>query len=214
MRDWSQRRRLGCVLALNVVMIAGLIITGLTAHSLGLLAAAGDFAADSLALVLGLVAVGLRDRRRVTAGRRSQATTIVALINGAALSAVTGLILVEAVQRLSHGTPEVRGLPVLIVSAISALVMLIGAAILGFSAGSEDLHMRSVLLDTLSDGAAAAAVAVAGGVIAATHNFYWLDPALAAAIALVVGVAAVKLLADGIREIRRGFAASPGTEND
>ncbi|MCW2652396.1 MAG: cation transporter [Mycobacterium sp.] len=213
MRDWSQRRRLGCVLALNVVMIAGLIVTGLIAGSLGLLAAAVDFAADSVALVLGLVAVGLRDRRRVTAGRPSRATTVVALINGTALLAVTVLVLVEAVQRLSHGTPEVRGLPVLIVSAISALVMVIGAAILGFKAGSEDLHMRSVLLDTLSDAAAAAAVAVAGGVIAVTHNFYWLDPALAAAIALVVGVAAVKLLADGTREIRRGFPASPGTED-
>jgi cobalt-zinc-cadmium efflux system protein len=213
MRDWSQRRRLGCVLALNVLMIAGLIITGLIAHSLGVLAAAGDFAADSVGLVLGLVAVGLRDRRRITNGRHSRATTAVALINGAALLAVTVLVLVEAVQRLRHGTPEVHGLPVLVVSAISTLVMLVGAAILGFSAGSEDLHMRSVLLDTLSDGAAAAAVAVTGGVIAITHKFYWLDPALAAAIAVVVGIAAVKLLADGIPEMRRGFAAPPGNEN-
>jgi len=92
--------------------------------------------------------------------------------------------------------------PVVIVSVISALVMLAGAAILGFGAGSEDLHMRSVLLDTLSDGAAAAAVAVAGAVIAVTQRFYWLDPTLAAIIAVVIAVAALNLLTDGIRELR------------
>ena len=92
----------------------------------------------------------------------------------------------------------------LIVSVISTLVMLAGAAILGLGAGQQDLLMRSVLLDTLADGAAAAAVAVAGAIIAATYRFYWLDPALAAVIAVVIGVAAVKLLADGIREVHAG----------
>ena len=195
---------MGCVLALNLLMIAGLVLAGLTAHSLGVLAAAGDFAADSVALMLGLMAVALRDRPSRPAGYRSRTTTIVALINGTALLAVTVLVIVAAVGRLRHGTPPVQGRPVLIVSAISTLVMLAGAAILGLGAGQEDLHMRSVLLDTLADGAAAAAVAVAGAIIAATHRFYWLDPALAAVIAVVIGVAAVKLLADGIREVRSG----------
>jgi divalent metal cation (Fe/Co/Zn/Cd) transporter len=57
--------------------------------------------------------------------------------------------------------------------------------------------MRSVLLDTLSD--AAAAVAVAGGVIALAHRFYWLDAALAAVIGVVIGVAAARLLNDAVR---------------
>ncbi len=202
MRGWSQRRRLGCVLGLNLLMIAALVLAGVSAHSLGVLAAAGDFAADSVGLILGLLAVALRDRPRHGADRRSRATTVVALINGAALLAVSALVIVEAVDRLSSGTPAVHGVPVVIVSVISALVMLAGAAILGFGAGSEDLHMRSVLLDTLSDGAAAAAVAVAGAVIAVTQRFYWLDPTLAAIIAVVIAVAAINLLTDGIRELR------------
>jgi cobalt-zinc-cadmium efflux system protein len=204
MREWNQRRRLGCVLALNLLMIAGLVLAGRSAHSLGLLAAAGDFAADSVALVLGLVAVTVRDRSDRSAGSRSLATTVMALINGAALLAVTVLVIAAAVQRLWHGEPAVHGLQMLIVSVVSALVMLTGAAILGFGAANQDLHMRSVLVDTLSDGAAAASVAVTGGVIAMTHRFYWLDPAVAAAIAVVIGVAAIKLLADGVQEIRTG----------
>ncbi len=203
MRHWSQRRRLACVLALNLVMITGLVLVGLSAHSLGVLAAAGDFAADSVGLVLGLVAVSLRDRpSRTSTKLPSRATTVVALINGVALLAVTILVLIQAVQRLRHGSPDVDGTPVLVVSVISMLVMLAGAAILGLGAGREDLHMRSVLLDTLSDAAAAAAVAVAGAVIAVTHRFYWLDPTLAAVIAVVIGAAAVKLLRDAAAEWR------------
>lgn len=203
MRRWSQRRRLACVLALNLAMIAALVLVGVAAHSLGVVAAAGDFAADSVALILGLVAVVVRDHpSRASTGRPSRATTVVALINGAALLTVTVLVLLEAVQRLRHGSPDVQGLPVLIVSVISTLVMLAGASVLGLGAGREDLHMRSVLLDTLADAATAAAVAVAGAVIAVTHRFYWLDPVLAAVISLVIGVAAVKLLTDGVKELR------------
>lgn len=203
MRRWSQRRRLACVLALNLTMIAGLVVVGVAANSLGVVAAAGDFAADSVALVLGLVAVAVRDRpRRGSTGRPSRATTVVAVINGAVLLTVTVVVLVAAVQRLRQGSVDVQGLPVLIVSVISMLVMLAGAAILGLGAGREDLHMRSVLVDTLADAAAAAGVAVAGAVIAITDRFYWLDSVLAVLISLVIGVAAVKLLTDGVKELR------------
>ncbi|MDT5350066.1 MAG: cobalt-zinc-cadmium efflux system protein [Mycobacterium sp.] len=158
-----------------------------------------------MALILGLVAVTIRDRGDDPAS--SRATTAVALINGAALLVVSVLVIVEAVHRLLVGVSTVQGLPMLIVSVISTMVMLAGALILGRGAGSEDLHMRSVLLDTLADGATAAAVAVAGAVIALTHRFYWLDPALAAIIVGAVGVAAIRLLADGITELRHRSAA-------
>src|SRR5581483_2534554 len=80
----SQQRRLSYVLLLNLGMVAGLVLVGVTAHSLGVLAAAGDFLADSAAIVLGLVAVHLRDRR----GKKT-APTYVALINGSLLLAIT-----------------------------------------------------------------------------------------------------------------------------
>ncbi|GAC1418806.1 MAG: hypothetical protein NVSMB57_13340 [Actinomycetota bacterium] len=95
----------------------------------------------------------------------SRAPTFVALINASALLIVTALVVVEGVRRLINGTPAVRGLPVLIVSLIATAVMAAGVFILGADAGREDLHMRSVLLDTISDALASAAVAVAGGVI-------------------------------------------------
>jgi cobalt-zinc-cadmium efflux system protein len=57
-----------------------------------------------------------------------------------------------------------------------------------------NLNMRAVLLDTAADAAAAAGVAAAGGVILATGGLFWIDPAVAFVIALVVGYHAVRLL--------------------
>lgn len=193
----TQTRRLGLVLALNLLMIAGLVIVGLRAHSLGVLAAGGDYVADSAAILLGIIAIGIRDR----SGPRSRATHVVALSNASALLVVTVFVMVEAVRRLVSGTPEVDGLPVLVVSAIATIVMLGGVLILGRDAGSEDLHMRSVLLDTLSDALASAAVAVVGAVVYFAHGLYWLDPAVAIVIGAVIGVGAVGLLRDVVREL-------------
>jgi cobalt-zinc-cadmium efflux system protein len=187
----SQQRRLSLVLTLNVAMIGGLVVVGLGAHSLGLLAAGGDFVADSLAIILGLVAVHLRDHHG-----HSQAPTYVALANVTLLLAFTLIVLIEGIRRLMGGSPEVHGLPVLILSAISTLVMFTGAMILGKDASKEDLHMRSVLLDTISDGVAAAAVAIVGAVILVRHGLYWLDAVAGIAISLIIGVGAIRLLRD------------------
>jgi len=59
---FSQSRRLTIVLVLNIALIGGLVTVGITARSVGVLAAAGDTLADSVALALGLIAVALRDR--------------------------------------------------------------------------------------------------------------------------------------------------------
>jgi cobalt-zinc-cadmium efflux system protein len=195
----SQRRRLTYVLVLNLAMITGLVVVGITAHSLGVLAAGGDYAADSLGIMLGLVAVYLRDQRGT-----AQAPTYVALVNGFLLLAVTVFVLIQAVERLATQNPEVHGLPVLIVSAIATGVMFLGVLILGREAEHEDLHMRSVFLDTISDGLSSAVVAVVGGVIFLTHGLYWLDSVAAIAISVYIAFGAFKLLRDVARALRQG----------
>ncbi len=196
----SQRRRLGILLALNAAMIAGLIIVGIFSHSLGVLAAGGDYIADSAAIALGIGAVAIRER----VGEHSKAPTIVALINAAALLTVTAFVIAEAIRRLVQGTPDVQGLPVLIVSVLATAVMVLGVFVLGTDAGQEDLHMRSVLLDTVADALASAAVAVSGAVIYFTGRFLWLDSALAAGIGVLIGAGAMQLLRDAVRALRSG----------
>lgn len=66
--------------------------------------------------------------------------------------------------------------------------------------------MRSVLLDTVSDGLAALSVTVVGGIIFVTRGMYWLDSAAAIVIGCVIGFGALGLLRDVIKSLRSGEA--------
>lgn len=188
----TQQRRLALVLGLNVAMIAGLVIVGLASHSLGVLAAAGDFVADSVAILLGIMAVRIAKRPH----GHPDATTYVALVNGVVLLVVTAVVIVGGVRRLVTHTPEIHGRSVLIVSVVALVSMIVAALVLGKDAGKEDLHMRSVLLDTIADAVAAAGVALSGAVIYWTGRLYWLDSATAILIGLLIGFGATRLLRD------------------
>lgn len=196
----TQGRRLGLVLAMNLAMLVGLLVVGVAADSFGVLAAGGDYVADSAALTLGLLALRLARGPHP----RPMATTWAALVNGLALLGVTVFVIVLGARRLLTHTPVVSGLPVLIVSGIAALTLTGGAIILGAGAAKEDLHMRSVLLDTVSDALSAAAVAATGLVIYLSGRFYWLDSAAAVLIGIVIGAGALRLLSDVAGALRRG----------
>lgn len=195
----TQYQRLSIVLSLNLLLIAGLIAVGLTAHSLGVLAAGGDSVADSLAIGLGLFAIHARER----SGGNSKATTRVAAVNATLLLLITSAVAVEGIRRLIGHSPEVNGLPVLIASTVTMGVMSGCAVIAGGDDDDDDLHMRSIVLDTIADAISAGAVAVTGAVILWTRRFYWLDPAVALIIGVVIGYQAIRLLRDAIRELRR-----------
>ena len=186
--------RLRVVLALNLGLATALVAVGFIAHSLGLLAAAWDTVTDVVAVAISLVAV--RMTRRSPTAQRSfgyhRSTILAAQANAAAILAVTVLIVFEAVQRLQH-PHTVHGGPVLVVAAAAALVN--GVAALVLAGDRRDLNMRAVLLDTGGDAAANAGVAVAGAVILLTSGSYWLDPVVSLVIAAVIGVRAVRLLA-------------------
>jgi cobalt-zinc-cadmium efflux system protein len=201
MPRWSQRRRIAVVLCLNLALIAGLVVAAVAAGSVSLLAAAGDTVGDCVGLVLGLIAIALRDRDPHHP-HAQRPIAIAALVNAGLLLAVTVGVVIESVLRLAEGSPEVDGLPVVIASVATVVVMLAGAAVLGLSAAHEDLHMRSVLIDAFADAAAAAGVAVAGVVILLTGGWYWLDPVLALAISAFVGVAAVRLGVKAVAALR------------
>ena len=197
----SQRRRLSIVLALNLALIVGLVTVGLAAQSVGALAAAGDTLADSVALALGLIAVALRDRDP-DRPRANRPIAIVALINAVILIAVTIGVAVEAIMRLSEGSPPVSGLPMAVVSLITLVVMVVGALVLGLSAHREDIHMKSVLVDTLADAAAAAGVLVAGVIIWLSGGLYWLDPVIALILAAVIGFVGTRLAVQAVAALR------------
>jgi cobalt-zinc-cadmium efflux system protein len=206
----SRKQRLIVVLALNLGLVAGLVVVGITAHSLAVLAEGGDYLLDAAAVGVALLAIRLSARTTSDArpAGRPDATDIAALVNSGWLLALELLVIAAAAERIATRTPHVHGLPVLIMSSIAALTMTVGAVVLqadeddNDEATQRDLSVAAVLLDTVADAAAAAGVAVTGGIILATGGWYWLDPAVALVIAVVIAYHALVLLRKVLRRLR------------
>ena len=185
------------VLVANVAMVVALVAVGLASHSLGVLAAGGDYLGDAAGVALSLVAVRMSRHPH----GHPRAPSYAALANATFLLAVTAVVIVEALRRLDAGPPHVEGLPVIVVSLIAGAVMAACALVIG-TVESDDLNMRSVMLDTLADGASAAGVAVSGAIILAANGVYWLDSAAALAIATIIAYHAIKLIRDVLARLR------------
>jgi cobalt-zinc-cadmium efflux system protein len=207
----SRTQRLLVVLALNLALVAAPVTVGVTAHSLAVLAAGGDYLLDAAGVGVALLAIRLSAPHAKSARRAESpnASSVAALINGGWLLILEVLVVGAAIDRLITGTPQVDGLPVLVVSGIAALVMAGGALVLrGDGDDDEDesedngLSVAAVLLDTIADAAAAAGVAVTGAIILATGGWHWLDPAVALALAVVVAYHAFALIRKVLTRLR------------
>lgn len=204
----SREARLWTVLWLNVLFVGVLAITGIGAHSLGVLAEGLDYLADAAAIGLALFAIWLSNP---SGGSRPnghpKAPAWAALVNGSGLLVLTVLVATGAVLRLIRGTSVASGVPMLVVSGLAAVTMLVGAVIL--SRDTEvaadrggSLVIRAVLLDTVADAAAAGAVAITGAVILVTHA-NWLDPTIALLVSILVAVQAIGLLRRVVADMRQ-----------
>jgi cobalt-zinc-cadmium efflux system protein len=202
----SRTNRLVVVLGLNLAPVAALIVVGVTAHSVGVFAAGGDYLLDAAGIGVALIALAL-SRHSGTARRPGgfpNALNIAAVVNAGWLLVLEILVAAAAVDRLVAGAPKVQGLPVLVVSGVAAMSMAAGAAVLG---GDDDedgnLTVKAVFLDTVADAAAAAGVAVAGAIIFVTRGLYWLDPSVALVIAMVVAYHALRLVRTAAGRMRK-----------
>jgi cobalt-zinc-cadmium efflux system protein len=213
----SRTQRLLMVLVFNLALVAGLVMVGVTAHSLAVLAEGSDYLLDAVGVGVALLAIRLsaRPASRIRPPGRPDATSLAALANAGWLLILELLVASAAADRLFTRPPKVDGLPVLVVSCIAALVMAAGALVLrGDAADGEgetserDLSVAAVLLDTTADAAAAAGVAAAGGIILATGGWYWLDPAIALAIAVVVAYHAIALIRKVLSRLRTSASDS------
>lgn len=181
----TRSARLLVALGLNLALVVGLGYVGVSAHSLGVLAAGLDYLADAAAIGVAVLAIRL-------SARFPKANILAAALNAGWLFVLSILVVATAIDRLAVRPPPVQGLPVVVMSAIAGGVMIAAAVVLridfdGDDDSDEALSHRAVLLDTVADAASAFGVAGAGAVILATGGWHWLDPAVALGIALVVG---------------------------
>jgi cobalt-zinc-cadmium efflux system protein len=184
-------------LAINVVLLGVEVAAGVITGSLALLADAGHLLSDVGSIGLGLLAAALAarpaDPQRTFGYQRSE--IIAALVNGLALVAVSVVIVIAAVGRLSD-PPEVAGAGVLVFGAVGLAGNLAAAAVLARGQRS-DINLEGVLRHSVADALGSIGVLVSGAVLL-TVGWRPIDPLVSLGIAALV-------LASSWRLIREPF---------
>ncbi|HUB09668.1 MAG TPA: cation diffusion facilitator family transporter [Myxococcales bacterium] len=183
------------VVALAVMSIE--LVGGALSGSLGQRADAGHMLADASALLLslGAVWVGTRpaDVRRTFGYYRLE--ILAAALNGVALLGIAAFILYEAWHRFrGHAVLDAR---TMLATGGAGLAANLGGFAVLWRARSHSLNVRSALWHLAGDVVSSVGVVVAAAAMAVTH-FYWLDPLLSAAIALLIVYGALRLLAEAV----------------
>ena len=168
-------------------------VGGWLAHSLALLADAGHMLADVAALGLSVVVVALA-RRPATAERTFgllRLEILAALVNGAALIAISIGIALEAYHRFNAPQPVQGGLLVS-VAALSLVANVAGAVIL-HGGHAHSLNQRSAYLHILSDLLGSVGALVAGAIILLT-GWVQADPVISIVISILILAGAWRLV--------------------
>ena len=204
-------RRLWASAALNLGITLVELIGGLWAGSLALLADAAHNLADVGALGLAIFARRLGRRPptpRHTYGFK-RAEVVAALINAAALIAISALIGREAVDRLFH--PEPVRASVMLVAAAVAFLANVGSVLLLRTHSDEDINVRSAFLHLAQDAMASLAVVIAA-LLARTAVGRYVDPAAAILIGVVVLRSAISIVWESLHTLLEGTPAGLDVE--
>ncbi len=177
--------RLVWVLAITAIFMVAEVVGGLLSNSLALLADAGHMFTDVAALALSVFAMRLA--RRPPTPRRTfglvRLEILAALVNGAALLLISGLIFIEAWERLREPL-VIDGTIMLVVAALGLGVNVLGALLLHRHA-HENLNVRGAYLHVLGD-LLGSVGAITAGVIVLTTGWTPIDAIISAVIGLLI----------------------------
>lgn len=193
----ASTRALRVALVLTALLLVGEVAGGWLSNSLALLADAGHMFTDVGALALSLF-VAWFTRQPATPAKTYgylRWEILAALINGATLLGISGVILWEAVARLRAPEPVVGG-TMLAVAVLGLLVNVLAAWILHGSA-HESLNHRGAYLHVLGDLLASVGTVVAALVVRATG---WLpiDPVASIVTTLLVVRSSWRLVRESV----------------
>jgi cobalt-zinc-cadmium efflux system protein len=180
-------RRMAIVLGLTAVVMIAEAVGGYFAHSLALLADAGHMLADVAALALAVIVARLAQRPATP--ERSfgllRAEILAALVNGAALVAITAGIFIEAWRRLAAPPAIHAGL--LIGIAGVGLVANVASMRILHHGHQHSLNQRGAYLHVASD-LLGSIGAIGAGVVVLLTGWTLADPIISIGIgALILG---------------------------
>jgi cobalt-zinc-cadmium efflux system protein len=161
------------------------LVGGLLSNSLALLADAGHMFTDVAALGLSVFAIRLArpppSQKRTYGYVRFE--ILAALVNGAALLLIAGLILREAWERLREPA-SIDGTIMLSVAGAGLLVNIVGATLL-HSHAHDNLNVRGAYLHVIGD-LLGSVGAITAGVVILTSGWSPIDPIASILIALLI----------------------------
>jgi cobalt-zinc-cadmium efflux system protein len=185
------------VLGLVVVYAIAEVVGGWLTGSLALLADAAHMASDAAALGLALFALWFA--RRPSVGRHTygfhRSEILAALANGAALVAVSLLVLIEAWERFREPV-EVSGGGMTLIATGGLVINLVSLWLL-HDRRHESLNMSGAWLHVLSD-TLGSAQAIIAGILIQVFGWHWADPVASVLISLLVIASAWGLLKESV----------------
>lgn len=218
----GQGRPLRFVLILTATFMVVEFAGGLIANSLALLADAGHMLTDVAALALALFAGWIAQRPATPEKTYGylRLEILAALVNGAALFVLAGLIVWDAVGRLA-APPAIEPRILLGVATAGLVVNLVGMRLL-HGGHRHSLNVRGAYLHILSDLLGSVGAMAAGAIILLT-GWRPADALISVAIALLILIGAWRLVRESVDvlleatprhislgEVQAGIASIPG----
>lgn len=191
-------RKLVFTIFLNLVITAAQIAGGLLSGSMALLSDALHNLSDVVTLIISLIAVRLSARKyslQQTFGYK-RAEIIAAFLNSVTMIAVSILLIVESVDRISSPHP-IETVWVMILAGISIIINGSSALLLK-SEAAGNMNMRSSYLHLLADMMTSVAV-LGGGLIMYLTGLYIVDIILSMAISVYLIYMAWALLTQSLK---------------
>lgn len=189
----AQRGRMRWVLGITAGFMVAEVAGGILSNSLALLADAGHMFTDVGALSLSLVALRLAQRPPSPTKTYGyvRLEILAALINGAALLFIAGVILKEAWGRF-QSPPDVDAPLMMAVAVVGLGVNVTGALLLRSHVG-ENLNVRGAYLHVLGD-LLGSVGAITAGILILTTGWMMADPIISVVIALLILFGAWRLV--------------------
>ncbi len=221
----SHQGRLRWALVLTAVFFVAEVVGGVVSNSLALLADAGHMFTDVGALALSLF-VAWFSRQRAAPEKTYgylRLEILAALLNGAVLLLVSGLIVWEAVGRLQSPEPLQGGL--MLAVAVGGLLVNAASAAILHPVHGHSLNARGAYLHVLGDLLGSVGTVIAA-IIVRTTGWLTADPVASIVVTLLVVRSAWRLVREAVEvlleatpahislgSVREGLQAIAGIES-
>lgn len=202
-RDFKEKKPLAIVLFLTLIFMIVEVLGGLYTGSLALLSDAVHMFTDAFAVGLALMAIwfSLKPPTSVKTFGFYRAEILAAFFNSILLFVLSGMIIVEAYDRLLEPR-EIRSVVMTVVAVSGLLINLIAALVL-LKFKSENINVRGAFYHVISDALGSLGTILAGVIILLT-DWYYADSIISILIALLIIRVAWGLFSDSLHILLEG----------